>query len=374
MEGAPRLLDHLSPAAQAHRESVLAALDRLGIAYEEDSTLVRGFDYYTMTVFEFTSDHLGAQSAVGGGGRYDGLVEALGGPPTPGIGFGAGHRAHRAGPGVGRARARAAPRLLRGRARRRPAPGADARWSSACAPRGLRCESELRGRSLKAMMRHASSLGARYAVIVGAREHARRGRHGARHGQRRAAPGAPGRPGGGAERMIGASRYRSHGCAEVADALGERVRVSGWVHRRRDHGGVVFIDLRDRSGIVQLVFHPTDAPAGERDGGLAEPGGRHLRGGRGGGPLAADGQPGDPDRRGGGERRAPRDPVRGRPAAVLGRGRVAGGLRGAAAHLPLPRHPPAAPPAGAGDAQPGGVGDAPGAGGRRLPRGRDARC
>jgi len=67
--------------------------------------------------------------------------------------------------------------------------------------------------------------------------------------------------------MIGARRYRSHTCVGAADALGERVRVSGWVHRRRDHGGVVFIDLRDRSGIVQLVFHPTDAPSGERDAG-----------------------------------------------------------------------------------------------------------
>jgi aspartyl-tRNA synthetase len=72
--------------------------------------------------------------------------------------------------------------------------------------------------------------------------------------------------------MIGASRYRSHSCAGVADALGERVRVAGWVHRRRDHGGVVFIDLRDRSGIVQLVFHPTgDAPEGHRDAGSLSP-------------------------------------------------------------------------------------------------------
>jgi aspartyl-tRNA synthetase len=59
--------------------------------------------------------------------------------------------------------------------------------------------------------------------------------------------------------MIGSPRYRTHACAAAADALGERVRLSGWVHRRRDHGGVVFIDLRDRSGVVQLVFHP-DAP------------------------------------------------------------------------------------------------------------------
>ena len=56
--------------------------------------------------------------------------------------------------------------------------------------------------------------------------------------------------------MIGSERYRSHTCVGAAAALGERVRVSGWVHRRRDHGGVVFVDLRDRSGLLQLVFHP----------------------------------------------------------------------------------------------------------------------
>ena len=67
-----------------------ALLDAAGVAYEIDSTLVRGLDYYTRTVFEFTSDALGAQSGVGGGGRYDRLVEQLGGPPTPGMGWAAG--------------------------------------------------------------------------------------------------------------------------------------------------------------------------------------------------------------------------------------------------------------------------------------------
>jgi aspartyl-tRNA synthetase len=70
--------------------------------------------------------------------------------------------------------------------------------------------------------------------------------------------------------MIGAERYRSHTCAGAADALGARIRLSGWVHRRRDHGGVVFIDLRDRSGIVQLVFHP-DAPEAHAAAGALSP-------------------------------------------------------------------------------------------------------
>ena len=67
-----------------------ALLDAAEVAYEVDPTLVRGLDYYTRTVFEFTSERSGAQSGVGGGGRYDGLVEQLGGAPTPGMGWAAG--------------------------------------------------------------------------------------------------------------------------------------------------------------------------------------------------------------------------------------------------------------------------------------------
>ena len=170
MADAPKLIDNLSPAAEAHRERVLEALTALGIAYEEDPGLVRGFDYYTMTVFEFVSDSLGAQSTVGGGGRYDGLVEGLGGPPTPGIGFGAG--VERIVLALQSQDAPAAPHLDCYLA----VPDADLR--PAMLPvlerlrgAGLRCESDLRGRSMKAMMRHASSLGARVAVIVGPREH-----------------------------------------------------------------------------------------------------------------------------------------------------------------------------------------------------------
>ncbi|WP_029920930.1 histidine--tRNA ligase [Nevskia soli] len=88
--GAPRLLDHLDAVSAAHFEAVQRGLGDLGIDYTINQRLVRGLDYYTHTVFEWTTNQLGAQDAVCAGGRYDGLVEQLGGPATPGIGFGLG--------------------------------------------------------------------------------------------------------------------------------------------------------------------------------------------------------------------------------------------------------------------------------------------
>lgn len=90
-DDAPRIIDHLSPEATAHSARVLEGLRGLGIDVELDHRLVRGLDYYNHSLFEFVANKLdAAQSAVLGGGRYDGLVEAMGGPPTPGIGFGSG--------------------------------------------------------------------------------------------------------------------------------------------------------------------------------------------------------------------------------------------------------------------------------------------
>ncbi|MGI8796944.1 MAG: histidine--tRNA ligase [Acidimicrobiia bacterium] len=91
IERAPQLTEHLGTESRAHFEAVQRGLDALGVDYELDPRLVRGFDYYTSTTFEFVSDALdAAQNAVGGGGRYDQLAEQMGGPPTPGIGFGVG--------------------------------------------------------------------------------------------------------------------------------------------------------------------------------------------------------------------------------------------------------------------------------------------
>jgi histidyl-tRNA synthetase len=88
--GAPLFSDHLTDGARAFFDAVRAGLDRLGIAYKLNPRLVRGLDYYCHTAFEFTTDALGAQGTVLAGGRYDGLIETMGGPPTPGVGWAAG--------------------------------------------------------------------------------------------------------------------------------------------------------------------------------------------------------------------------------------------------------------------------------------------
>ncbi|ORM11002.1 histidine--tRNA ligase [Prescottella equi] len=87
---APLMLDHLSESAKAHFDEVLAHLDALGVPYAVNPRMVRGLDYYTKTTFEFVHDGLGAQSGIGGGGRYDGLMAQLGGQPLSGIGYGLG--------------------------------------------------------------------------------------------------------------------------------------------------------------------------------------------------------------------------------------------------------------------------------------------
>src|SRR4051794_19161388 len=90
MEGAPTIVERLEGEDAEHFAEVRALLEAAGIEYTIDPTLVRGLDYYTRTIFSFVCDRLGAQSEIGGGGRYDGLIEQLGGPPTPAVGWAAG--------------------------------------------------------------------------------------------------------------------------------------------------------------------------------------------------------------------------------------------------------------------------------------------
>ncbi len=164
MANAPRLLDNLSPDDAEHFAEVRALLDGAGVSYDVDPTLVRGLDYYTRTVFEFESSQLGAQSGVGGGGRYDGLVEQLGGPATPGVGWAAGVE-----------------RILlasEGNLGGFPRPvfvaiadGGDRRAAfalvTALREAGIRSELEQAGRSMKGQFKHADRLGAKAVAIVG---------------------------------------------------------------------------------------------------------------------------------------------------------------------------------------------------------------
>jgi histidyl-tRNA synthetase len=162
MADAPRLLDRLSPEDAEHFVQVRELLDAAGLPYELDPTLVRGLDYYTRTVFEFESERLGAQAALGGGGRYDGLIEELGGPPTPGVGWAAGveRMLLAAGDAGDENDAEVFIAVMEG--------ATDAFVLAQRLRRaGLRTQMEQAGRGMKGQMKHANRLGARVVVIMG---------------------------------------------------------------------------------------------------------------------------------------------------------------------------------------------------------------
>ena len=174
---APRLIDYVDEESRAHYEAVKGLLGDLGIPFVEDPFLVRGLDYYTRTAFELESPHLGAQSALGGGGRYDLLARELGSKkPVPAVGFAAGIERlfmALAAQGVAMPEAGPPPDVFL------VALGDEAaRWVFAEAQRlrdaGLRTALDLRGRSMKAQMREANRQGAPFTVIVGQDEMERR--------------------------------------------------------------------------------------------------------------------------------------------------------------------------------------------------------
>lgn len=167
MASAPLLLDRLDGEDADHFAEVCALLDEADLQYELDPTLVRGLDYYARTVFEFTSDALGAQSGVGGGGRYDGLIEQLGGPATPGVGWAAGIERILLAAGE---HVVAAPvvDLFVAFAEAQPAVRAAAfRIAHRARRAGLDAQLELAGRSLKGQLKQADRIGARFVAIVG---------------------------------------------------------------------------------------------------------------------------------------------------------------------------------------------------------------
>ena len=170
LQEAPTIGDFLSPEASAHLAAVEEGLGALGIPYEVDERLVRGLDYYALTVFEVKSRALGAQNTVGAGGRYSGLVSDLGGPELAGIGFGTGVE-----------------RILLAAASHEAAPPLDVffitlvpearlaamKLAGALRGAGLACDLDYAGRSAKGQFRQADRSGASYAAILGEDELAR---------------------------------------------------------------------------------------------------------------------------------------------------------------------------------------------------------
>jgi len=166
-QGAPRALDYLCDPCREHFDGVRANLDALGIPYEVDPTIVRGLDYYTRTAFEVMHSGLGAKDVLMGGGRYDGLVEELGGAPTPGIGFGSG--VERTLLVLGE-QAAPAPLDLYVAAVSLEARGPALVLATEVRRAGMGTELDHNGRSLKTQMREAARLGARFTALLGEEE------------------------------------------------------------------------------------------------------------------------------------------------------------------------------------------------------------
>jgi histidyl-tRNA synthetase len=174
VDGAPKLLDYLGAQSKQHVDAVLAILQASGVQWRINPRLVRGLDYYNLTVFEFVTDRLGAQSAIGGGGRYDYLIEQIGGKPAPAVGWGI---------GVERVL-----ELLKEEGIRPPEPVPDAYAiipEAAALPPAVRCLQTLRAHgvavqmhagadaglgSMKSQLKRADASGARFALIFGADE------------------------------------------------------------------------------------------------------------------------------------------------------------------------------------------------------------
>ena len=173
-DGAPRTVDHLCDTCRAHYESLKSILAQAGVDFVEDPRCVRGLDYYTGTVFEFVHGGIGAQAALGGGGRYNGLIAELGGPELPAIGFALGlsrlimamEAEHAALPANENDSLYLAPLG-------EDAVSAAALLCQQLRTRGVFCETDITGRSAKAQLKYADKSGHTYVAVIGSDEFAK---------------------------------------------------------------------------------------------------------------------------------------------------------------------------------------------------------